>query len=138
MAKVSDHFKETIQNKLQEMAEDDPLFAENLEKEDKDIDGCINYILSEVKKIGAQGYTDEEIFGLAAHYYDEDDLEEADPIKCNVVVNHKPELTEEEKEEYREKARQKILREERERMRSAGKPKTKPKKKQEEEQASLF
>lgn len=137
MSKGTKKFKQTIQQYLEKRAEEDSLFAETLEKENKDIDGCISYILTQVKKIGAQGYTDDEIYNLAVHYYDEDDLEEADPIKCGVVVNHKPELTDEEKEEYREKARQQILREERQRMRSAGKPKS-SKKKKEDEQPNLF
>lgn len=138
MAKGTEHFKETIQNKLQEMAEEDPLFAKNLEKEDKYIDGCINYILSQVKKIGAQGYTDDEIFGMAAHYYDEDDLENCDPIECGVVVNHKPELSEEEKKELKEQARREELEKERKRLHSIGKRKATKKKQEEEQQPSLF
>ncbi|MDZ7658056.1 Cas9 inhibitor AcrIIA9 family protein [Fodinibius sp.] len=73
---------------------------------------------------------------LAAHYYDEDDLDEADPIDCNVVVNHKPELSDEEKEELREKARKKVMREERQRLHSKKRKSTK--KEQEDEQPNLF
>lgn len=137
MAKTTDHFKNVIQDKLNEMAEADPLFAKNLEKEDKDIDGCINYILTQVKKIGAQGYTDDEIYGMAAHYYDEDDLKKCDPVKCGVVVNHKPELSEEETEELKEQARKQVLEAERKRLHKR-KPKSAKAKEEETTQSSLF
>lgn len=136
MKKGTEHFKDTIQAKLDQMAEDDPLFAESLRKENKDIEGCINYILSQVKKIGAHGYTDGEIFGLAAHYYDEDNLDEIDPIECGVVVNHKPELTEEEKQELKEEARQKVFNAERNRLHPTGKPTASGK--EESNQSNLF
>lgn len=139
MEKGTDHFKETIQAKLQEKADEDPLFAESLKKEEKNIDGCINYILTQVKKIGAMGYTDDEIYGMAAHYYDEDDLENCDPVKCRVVVNHKPELTDEERQELKEQARKEVLDAERKRMLSKrAKPSQADQKKQKAEQSSLF
>lgn len=127
MNKGSDHFKKTIQKRLDEIAEMDPLFQKSLEKEHKNIDDCINYILTQVKKIGAAGYTDDEIYGMAVHYYDEDDLEKCNPVKMGVVVNHKPELTDQEKEELRKQARDQILAEERERIRG-NKPKQSPRK----------
>lgn len=114
--KGTDRFTETIKNHLRQRAKEDPLFIKTLNKENKNIDDCIAYILTQVKKIGAMGYTDDEIFGMAVHYYDEDDLEVNDPIKCNVVINHKPELTPEEIEELRDQARKEVLREQRQRM----------------------
>jgi hypothetical protein len=116
MKKGTEHFKNTIQTNLEEMADDDPLFAKSLEKEDKDLDGCVNYILQQVREIGAQGYTDDEIYGMAAHYYDEDDLEASDLIECGVVVNHKPPLTEKETKELKEQARKEVFNEERARL----------------------
>ena len=115
--KGTEHFKNTIKAYLDQAAADDPQFAESLNKEGKTLDGCINYILNQVKKIGAVGYTDDEIYGMATHYYDEDDLEKCDPIEMGVVVNHKPELTAQEKEELRKQARNEILDEERKRLR---------------------
>ena len=41
---------------------------------------------------------------MAVHYYDEDDLEVGDAIRCNVVVNHTIVLTDEEKAEARQQA----------------------------------
>ncbi|SHG53796.1 PcfK-like protein [Fodinibius roseus] len=138
MKKGTDHFKATIQTHLEEKASDDPLFAEKLNKEDKDIDGCINYIIHQVKKIGAQGYTDKEIYGMAAHYYRKDDLDECDPIDCGVVVDHKPKLTQEEKQELKEQVRREEIEKERKRLHSGGKRKRRRKKEQEEEQTNLF
>lgn len=136
MSKGTEHFKRTIEDKLLEIAERDEQFADSLQKEDKDIDECIDYIISQVKKIGAQGYTDDEIFNLAIHYYDEDDLEDFDPVEADVVVNHKPELSEEEKQELREEVRNEEMRKERNRLHK--KKRSPKKKKQESEQSSLF
>lgn len=38
------------------------------------------------------------------HYYDEDNIDVGKPISCGVVVNHKVELTEEEKAQARKDA----------------------------------
>ena len=132
MAKKStgtDHFKNAIQSALHKKGKEDPLFAQSLEKPGKNLEDCINYILQEVRKIGAQGYTDDEIYGLAYHYYDEDDLAKAKPIDCKVVVNHKPELTEEEKEELREQARKEVIQEQKQKMTSKKSPSVKPEEK---------
>lgn len=43
-------------------------------------------------------------FGMALHYYQEDNIEVGSPLKCNVVVNHHVELSEEEKKAAREAA----------------------------------
>ena len=48
------------------------------------------------------GFEDDEIFGMATHYYDEEEIEVGKPINCQVVVNHTVELTEEEKEQARQ------------------------------------
>ena len=135
--KVSQHFKRAIQKKLYQMAEDDFLFANSLTKKNKSMDACIAYILAQVKKIGAVGYTDDEIYGMAAHYFDEDDLEKFDPVSCHVVVNHKPELTPEEVEELKKKARDEILLQEKNRLRSKPKP-VAPAEPVKSEQPSLF
>lgn len=54
---------------------------ENLKKEKKSLKECFDYILIELSKKctkeGNVGYVagdDEEIFGMAVHYYDEDDI----------------------------------------------------------------
>ena len=78
----------------------------------KNIDNCITYILNQVKKSGCCGFSDDEIFGMALHYYQEDNIEVGSPLKCNVVVNHHVELSEEEKKAAREAAIKKLQEEE--------------------------
>lgn len=103
--KGTDKFKRTIQDYLEVRVKADELFAKSYAKENKNIDECVNFILSQVQKSGCNGFTDDEIFGIAVHYYDEDNIKDIKPISCNVVVNHKVELTEEEKSELKNKAR---------------------------------
>lgn len=107
--KATDAFKTTISNKLQEMATSDPLFALNLKKENKNIDDCITCILNAVKKSGRIGFTDDEIFGMAAHYYDEDDIAVGNPIACKVVVNQTFELSENDIQEAKKEAYERVV-----------------------------
>ena len=104
MSKVTEQFKTTIQAYLEKRAAEDSLFAETLKKENKSIDECINYILSEVQKSGSNGFADEEIFGMAVHYYDEDDLKAVKQNYGRVVVNHKVELSETDLADAKEEA----------------------------------
>ena len=110
--KGTEHFKDVIQNYLETRASYDELFAENFRKESKNIDECITYILTEVQRMGCAGLSDEEVYSLAVHYYDEDNLKVGKPINCKVVVNHTIELTEEEKVEARQNAIKQYQREE--------------------------
>lgn len=101
--------KTIIKTYLDNRAAADPLFASSYAKPAKSIDECYRYVLGEAKKRGSSVcMTDEEVYGLAVHYYDED----------NIVINHTaaatvstsrhapaPELNEEEKAAAREEAR---------------------------------
>ncbi|HEY1025323.1 MAG TPA: PcfK-like family protein [Sphingobacteriaceae bacterium] len=87
--KSTEGFKNIINAHLQSVGESDPLFAETLKKPNKNIDDCITYILNSVQKSGCNGFADEEIFGMAVHYYDEDNIEVGKPINARVVVNHR-------------------------------------------------
>lgn len=105
--KATDTFKNAIQKYLQERAKEDDLFAVRFNLPSKNIDECVNFILNTVRESGCNGFDDPEIFGMAVHYYNEDEL---DPkylkkIGCNVVVNHHPVLSDEEKAELAEKAK---------------------------------
>ena len=103
MNNSTDLFKKTIENGLLKMAESDLLLAATLQKENKNIDDCIQYITNEVKKSGRCGFADEEIFAMAVHYYDEDDIEVGGKVQCKVVVNQEIQLTEQEKKEAKQK-----------------------------------
>lgn len=102
-------FKETIQQYLEKRAAEDPLFAETMKKKNKNIDGCVNYIFSEVQRLKCNGFADEEIFGMAVHYYDEDDLKAGSNSSMRVVVNHTVELTEEDKAAAKAKAMEELV-----------------------------
>ena len=105
--KASDNFKTVIQSYLEHRAISDELFAVVYGKENKNIDDCIQYILNEVQRSGCNGFTDDEIFGMAVHYYDEDNIEIGKSIDCRVVVNHIVELIDEEKAQAHRDALQK-------------------------------
>lgn len=110
--KGTEHFTRTIAEYLNVRAMTDPLFAPNLQKPNKSIEECITYILSEVQKSGCNGFDDDEIYSMAVHYYDEDDIEVGKATDCRVMVNHVVELTEEEKAEARQEAIKQFQREE--------------------------
>ena len=102
--KGTELFKAAIQNYLEYRAMTDDLFAPRYANPAKNIDDCITYILNEVQKSGMNGFDDDEIYSMAMHYYDEDDIEIGKLISCKVMVNHHVELTEEEKQNARRKA----------------------------------
>ena len=105
--KQTDHFKAAIKSYLDKRAESDELFAVSYAKENKNLDECCNFILNEVQKSGCNGFADEEVFGMAVHYYDEDDIKNVKAVNCRVVVNHTVELTEEEMKQAKADALQK-------------------------------
>ena len=77
--------KQVIQSYLEERAKSDPLFVTSYTKPNKNIDECYDYIIGEAKKRGGSVVcmSDDEVFGLAVHYYDEDD------IKVSKQTNYK-------------------------------------------------
>ncbi|WP_417172002.1 PcfK-like family protein [Alistipes putredinis] len=134
--KATDYFKQTIQSYLQRRAQEDELFAPRYANPKKNIDDCITFILNYVKQSGCNGFADDEIYSLAMHYYDEDDIDIGKPLaNCKVVVNHTIELTEEEKAEAHSKAMQRATDEAYRRI-TQGKNKTK--KTETATQSSLF
>ncbi len=127
-------FADTIRHYLEKRAESDALFAVKFANPSKSVEDCATFIINEVKKSGCNGFTDDEIFGKAVHYFEENEIEVGNPINCKVVVNHTVELTEEEKEQSRQEAIAKLRNEELAKMRKA---KT-TEKKVKEVQPSLF
>ncbi len=58
---------------------------DSLEKENKSLEECGQYILQEAQKKGSRvAMTDEEVFSLAVHYYDEDDITVKQTSKADV------------------------------------------------------
>jgi len=98
-------FKETIQAYLMEMATYDTNFAERYADPKKNINDCVTYILNQVQESGCNGFEDDEIYGMAVHYYQEEDIEVGKSVDyLHVAVNHVVELTDEEKAEARREA----------------------------------
>ena len=125
--KSTENFKQTIKAYLDKRANEDELFTISYAKEYKKLEDCIIYILNEVKKSGCNGFADDEVYSMAVHYYDEDGIEIGKMIDCQISVNHVVELTQEEKEEARQKAIQKLQNEAYSRMKQ---PLRKPQAKQ--------
>ena len=106
--KSTNHFQNTIKAYLDKRAEIDLLFSFRYSLPEKKLEDCITYILNQVQKSGCNGFHDDEIFGMAVHYYDEDNIEIGKPMhNAQVAVNHVVVLTAEEKEQARQDAIQK-------------------------------
>lgn len=136
--KATEHFKQTIKTYLDERAKNDELFAVSYAKENKNMDNCVTFILNQVKRSKCMGLTDEEVYSLAVHFFDEDDIEIGNPITCNVIVNHTVELTEEEMAQARQEAFKEYQAEQLRKMQKrTNKPKT-PKAQPEITTPSLF
>lgn len=100
--------KDAIKGYLDAKAKDDVLFDEMYKKPAKSLDGCWAYIVNVAKKRGnTVCMTDDEVYGLAVHYYCEDDLK-AEPIPksfdCKMGTSESVGLSEEEKKKLRREA----------------------------------
>ena len=92
-----------------------------------------------MQKSGCNGFADDEIFGMAVHYWEENEIEVGKPLtNCQVVVNHTVELTEEEKEQARQDAINKLRDEEIAKLQKSAQHKETTDKKVKNIQPSLF
>jgi hypothetical protein len=87
--------KKKIERYLQDMARQDPNFKVKFEDKSKNIDECLSFIKSEAKKQASNGCAvidDDVVFGWAAHYYQEDQLEvdKDENLACVVNISKKP------------------------------------------------
>lgn len=130
-------FKEIIQKYLQQRSEEDTLFAPKFANPQKSIDECCRYILGEARKRGTSVVmNDAEVFGMAVHYYDEENIKiEEVSAGYSVSSSHKVELTEEEKNAAREAAIKRLAEEQ---YRSLKKKPAKKKIDENVQQMSLF
>ena len=101
-------FEKAIKAFLDDKAEKDPAFAEKYNSGKKNIADCCKFIIAEVKKSckGKEAAcTDEYVYGLAMHYYDEENIKvPANAPSCNVVVPGDIKLSEADRTEAREEA----------------------------------
>ena len=98
--------KTAIKNYLDNRAKTDELFAAKYANPKKSIDECCKYITGEAyarAKDGTAVISDEEVYGMAVHYYDEENIEirKAPSVKTSSA---EPELTEEQQEKLRKQA----------------------------------
>jgi hypothetical protein len=114
--KTTPKFKEVIKHHLDILASHEPAFGLKYANEQKSVEDCCTYILNTVKKSGINGYADEEIYAMAIHYYDEEDINVGSPVNANVVINQKIELTDEEKADARKKAIDSLVQEEKNKL----------------------
>ena len=132
-------FNDTIKAYLEKRADNDALFAIRFANPSKSVEDCVTYIINQVQKSGCNGFADDEIFGMAVHYWEENEIEVGKPLtNCQVVVNHTVELTEEEKEQARQDAINRLRDEEMAKMRRPTPSKKVSEKKTQVEQPSLF
>lgn len=100
--KPLDNFELCIKEYLDNFSEQDQCFKEKYDN--SKIRDCVNFIYSEVRKSGRNGFCDDEIFQMARHYF----LEGIKGVKGNppskVIVNHTIELSDEDKNKAKEKA----------------------------------
>lgn len=92
-----------IGNYLKKRADTDHSVKNNLQKENKSLKECWDYVLGEVAKtmyrngnFGCAAGDDEDLYALAVHYYDEDDIK-IEPLPTNMKVEAK--MDEDKKEE---------------------------------------
>lgn len=110
MNEKNQSFKDAIKSYLDRRAGQDELFAKTYAKEGKTLEECCNYIIGEARKRGnAVAMTDDEVFGLAVHYYDEDDIKVCHGSMSRKTEDVKVTLSAEEMEEARKEARQRAI-----------------------------
>lgn len=94
--KTTDPFKNTIKEYLDKRAAEDSLFAVSYAKEGKNIDDCCTYITGRARKKASGNcavISDDEVFGWAVHYYDEDDIKFEKSSNVKTVVGTSPKKT---------------------------------------------
>lgn len=97
MGKENESFKMVIQSYLDQRAKEDNLFAACYTKLNKNLNECCDYIIGEARKRGgnAVAMTDDEVFGLAVHYYDEDNIKVKKQSNCKVATSSTEKLKKE-------------------------------------------
>jgi len=137
---MSKAFENRIKEYLDGHASAYPLFKAKYENPKKNIKDCCQYIYNTVQKAngsGVAGCTNGEVFGMAKHYYDEDEIDIGKAIDVRVMVDHHIEITPEEKKELIAKAKQKVIDDEVNRIKALNKEKiAKAKKAKKPEQAN--
>lgn len=72
--KGSTEFTQAIKNFLENYCKQDSLFIPKYKNEKKNINDCVTYIINQVRKSGNNAFEQNEIFQMAIHYYDEENI----------------------------------------------------------------
>lgn len=88
MEKLNKEFVKVIREYLEKRSEDDKLFCEKYKSSEKTVEQCCDYIIEEARKKGARcvAIMDEEVFGMAVHFFDEDDIQPVNPTSDASVI----------------------------------------------------
>ncbi len=136
----TERFEEAIRQFLIKQGEKDPAFLQHCcevsKTQNKNTADCCTYIINQVKQSGKCGFTDDEIYSLAMHYWDEDNISVGTRPQCQIILNHQVQLSEEEIADCKREARERLIRQQMEALH----PKSTPTsvKKQAQNQPSLF
>lgn len=136
MEKGSEMFKKRLKAHLDAMAAADAAFAAKYADPAKSIDKCADYVIGWVEGQKRCGFADEEIYGQAVHYYDEEDVGDIRHRNCRIVIDEAVELTEDEKAEAKKQAMERVIAQEMARMQK--KPAAKKPVQEEMQQPTLF
>ena len=82
-------FEKIIKDYIESACKTDAVLAGKYEKSGKDIEGCCKYIKSEARKQAKNGCAaikDDEVFGWAVHYFDEEMTAPKDSPRAEVKV----------------------------------------------------
>lgn len=109
--KGTEKFKEAIKAYIEQWAMTSEESLAAYTSENKKLDDCVTYILNQVKKSGVNGFDDQEIFDMAIEYYTTENIDIGGKVSGQVVINRTVELTDKEKEDARQKAKDDLARE---------------------------
>ena len=115
---VSPAFFDAIEAYVIQKMDSNDLFAKKVCNPAKNIEDCVTYIINTIEKSGFKGFCDDEVYSMAVHYYEEENIEVGKLVNCQVVVNHQVELTPEEIAEMRQKAKNEVFRQEQDRLKN--------------------
>lgn len=93
-----------IKKYLDNRAKSDELFAAKYANPKKSIDECCRYITGEAyarAKDGTAVISDEEVYGMAVHYYDEETVEIRKAPRASSTRSQEPKLTKKQQEDLR-------------------------------------
>lgn len=140
--KSTEFFQKRIKEYLDGKATQDAAFAEKYANEKKSIDECCDFIIGEVQKTNRIGFDDSEIYGLAVHYYDEEDCKPNGKHSCRIICDVAPVITEEEKaklaEEAKEEYKQGVIKQMQEDERIRKEKQAKADKEKREKEAAMY